>query len=353
MSARRQRPFRRVLTIVAGVAGAAVLVTGCTSNSPSSSSSASGGTSNTATSHNDAKGKNITIGFSAPAADHGWMAAITNAAKAQAAKYPDVKLVVADGTNDVNTQISQVETFINQKVDAIVLLPFDGAALTPVAQKAMDAGIPVINVDRQFDSVTAARATILGDNYGMGLSAGTYVCSRLSNKPDAVVAEIAGIDSLPLTQDRSRGFKDALGKCGLKVSHRVAAQFTVESGESAASNLLQAAPHIDAIWNHDDDQGVGVLAAIKNSGRHEFFMVGGAGSANAMRAIKAGDSVLQATVIYPSTQAADGVKLARLIAQSKAMSDLVEVQVPKQIELSAPVVTKDNVDQYIGSAFES
>jgi ribose transport system substrate-binding protein len=72
-----------------------------------------------------------------------------------------------------------------------------------------------------------------------------------------------------------------------------------------------------------------------------------------MRAIKAGDSVLQATVIYPSTQAADGVKLARLIAQSKAMSDLVEVQVPKQIELSAPVVTKDNVDQYIGSAFES
>jgi ribose transport system substrate-binding protein len=72
-----------------------------------------------------------------------------------------------------------------------------------------------------------------------------------------------------------------------------------------------------------------------------------------MRAIKAGDSVLQATVIYPSTQAADGVKLARLIAQKKAMSDLVEVQVPKQIELSAPVVTKDNVDQYIGSAFES
>lgn len=353
MSATKQRSFRRLLTTVACVAGAAVLMTGCTSNSPSSSAAASGGGNNAATSNNDAKGKSITIGFSAPAADHGWMAAITNAAKAQAAKYPDVKLVVADGTNDVNTQISQVETFINQKVDAIVLLPFDGAALTPVAQKAMDAGIPVVNVDRQFDSVTAARATVLGDNYGMGLSAGTYVCSRLKDKPNAVVAEIAGIDSLPLTQDRSRGFKDALSKCGLKVSNRVAAQFTVESGEAAASNLLQAAPHIDAIWNHDDDQGVGVLAAIKSSGRHEFFMVGGAGSANAMREIKSGTSVLQATVIYPSTQAADAVKLARLIAQDKAMSDLDEVQVPKQIVLSAPVVTKDNVDQYIGSAFES
>ena len=50
-----------------------------------------------------------------------------------------------------------------------------------------------------------------------------------------------------------------------------------------AANLLQAAPKIDALWNHDDDQGIGVLAAINKAGRNEFFMVGGAGSANAMR----------------------------------------------------------------------
>src|SRR4029450_7810603 len=100
-----------------------------------------------------------------------------------------------------------------------------------------------------------ARATILGDNYGMGVSAGTYICSRLEGKAGAVVAEIAGIDSLPLTQDRSQGFADALGDCGLKVNNRVAAEFTVESGEKAASNLLQAAPKIDFLWNHDDDQG--------------------------------------------------------------------------------------------------
>ena len=59
---------------------------------------------------------------------------------------------------------------------------------------------------------------------------------------DAVVAEIAGIDALPLTQDRSKGFKDALKGCGQDVDNRVAAEFTVESGEKAASNLLQAAP---------------------------------------------------------------------------------------------------------------
>ncbi|MGY1804953.1 substrate-binding domain-containing protein [Blastococcus sp. SYSU D00922] len=330
--------------------GAGVLLAGCTGNTPESSG---GGGGNNAASDNDEEGETVTIGFSAPAADHGWMAGITEAARAAAEEYGDIELQVAEGTNDVSTQISQVETFINDGVDAIVLLPFDGAAMTPVALQAMEAGIPVINVDREFDSPFAARATILGDNYGMGVSAGTYICEELGDQPDAVVAEIAGIDSLPLTQDRSQGFSDALSDCGLEVSNRVAADFTVEGGEEAAANLLQAAPQIDAIWNHDDDQGVGVLAAIENAGRDEFFMVGGAGSANAMRAIQAGDSVLQATVIYPHTQAADGVRLARLVAQGKSISDLESQGVPRTIVLNAPVVTADNVDDFIDAAFES
>ena len=116
---------------------------------------------------------------------------------------------------------------------------------------------------------------------------------------------------------------------------------------------LQAENKIDFLWNHDDDQGVGVLAAIDNAGRDEFTMIGGAGSKNAMEAIKSGDSVLKATVIYPSTQAADGIKLARLLVQAKAMSDLVEVEVPRTVQLYAPVVTADNVDQFIDNAFES
>jgi ribose transport system substrate-binding protein len=351
MSATRQRGYRRLTSTAVALIGAGALVAGCTGNTPESSGGGGGG--NNAASDNDESGDTVVIGFSAPAADHGWMAGITNAARAEAEKYDDIDLRVAEGTNDVSAQISQVETFINDGVDAIVLLPFDGAALTPVALQAMEAGITVINVDREFDSPFAARHTILGDNYGMGVSAGTYVCSRLEGQSDAVIAEIAGIDSLPLTQDRSQGFADALSDCGLEVSNRVAADFTVEGGEEAASNLLQAAPQIDALWNHDDDQGVGVLAAIENANRNEFFMVGGAGSRNAMEAIQSGDSVLEATVIYPSTQAADGVRMARLIVQDKALSDLVEIEVPRTIVLNAPVVTEDNVDQYIDTAFES
>ncbi|MFS8096905.1 substrate-binding domain-containing protein [Lentzea alba] len=340
-------PLKRIAVLAA----LALTLSACTGNTPQNQGG--GNQSGGVKVANDEPGEKVVIGFSAPAADHGWMAAITNAAKTEAQKYSDVELRVVEGTNDVNLQISQVETFINDKVNAIVLLPFDGAALTPVALKAMKAGITVINVDREFDSPFAARSTVLGDNHGMGVSAGTYVCERLKDKPGSVVAEIAGIDSLPLTQDRSRGFAEALQGCGLKVSNRVAAEFTVESGERAAANLLQAAPKIDAIWNHDDDQGVGVTAAIKNSGRNEFFMVGGAGSANVMREIKADNGPHKATVIYPSTQGADGIRLARLAVQNKSLGDLVEVEVPRQVQLYAPVVTKENVDRYLPTAFES
>ena len=341
------RTTRARLTIAGASLVVAGLLTGCTTGTPG------GGNAPTNNTDNEASGDSIVIGFSGPAADHGWLGAINSAAVAEAAKYPDIELKVAEGTDDANQQIAAVETFINDGVDAIVLLPTDGALLTEVAIKAMEAGIPVINVDREFSSTFAARVTILGDNYGMGVSAGTYICEKVGDNPDAVVAEVAGLDFLPLTQDRSRGFKDALSDCGLEVSNRVAADFTVAGGEEVTSQLLAAAPQIDAMWNHDDDQGVGVLAALEAAGRDEMIMVGGAGSANAMNLIKSGDSVLEATVIYPSTQAADGIRLARLVAKNKSLGDLVEVEVPNRIVLNAPVVTSENVDKYLPTAFAS
>lgn len=341
---------------VAAAAGLALVVSGCTSNDPEPDNDTSTTTDSAPApggSGNDEPGETVVIGFSGPAADHGWLAAINSSAQEAAAAYEDIDLRVAEGTNDASLQISHIETFINDGVDAIVLLPTDGAALTEIAIRAMQAGIPVVNVDREFSSEFAARTTILGDNYGMGVSAGTYACQLIEEGgiSDPVVAEIAGIDSLPLTQDRSQGFKDALEECGQTVDNRVAAEFTVESGERVTSNLLQAAPKIDILWNHDDDQGVGVMAALENAGRSEMKIIGGAGSANAMRWIKEGR--MEATVLYPPTQAADGIKLARLLAQGKGMSDLVQVEVPRRIVLNAPVVNADNVDDYMDLGFES
>ena len=184
---------------------------------------------------------------------------------------------------------------------------------------------------------------------------GTYIAAQLKAKgvSNPVIAEIQGIANLPLTQDRSKGFADALASAGFKVSNQVSAQFTVESGQQVTANLLQAAPKIDAIWNHDDDQGVGVLAAINQSGRKEFFMVGGAGSLNAMQAIKADNTVLKATVTYPPSMASSAINLARLIGQGKGMSDLVENEVPASITLASATVTKDNVDKYMPLGFKS
>ncbi len=98
-----------------------------------------------------------------------------------------------------------------------------------------------------------------------------------------------------------------------------------------------------------------MLAAIDNAGRDEFVMIGGAGSKNAMEAIKAGNSVLKATVIYPSTQGADGIEArppARPGARSRRRPRRGRGPAPRS-QLYAPVVTAENVDTYLPSAFTS
>ncbi len=368
MSDAAQNLSRRNLLRGAGAFGAISVLAACTSNeaepepeATSAAAAATAETSDSATSDTATEaaaqesGPAVTIGFSAPAADHGWIAAVTDNAAKAAESFDDVTFVATEGTNDVGQQISQVETLINQGVDVLAILPFDGAALTEVAQSAMEAGIPVVNIDRIFNSPQAYRAYIGGDNYGMGVSAGNYIGQRLTDEgvESPVIAEIAGIDNLPLTQARSQGFADALDGFGLSVTARQAAEFTVESGQQVTANLLQAESQIDAIWNHDDDQGIGVLAAIEAADRDEFFMVGGAGSANAMREIEEGNSVLEATVLYSPTMAGSGINMARLIAQGKGMDSLVELQVPASVTTFSAVVTAENVEQYLPLGFES
>jgi ribose transport system substrate-binding protein len=334
--------------------GAGAALAACTSNAPPPAA-APAPNSAPAGAASAEPGRPVTIGFSAPAADHGWIAAIAANAQAQAEKYTDVTFAPVNPTNDITQQIAAIDTLINQKVSALVILPNDGSQLTSQGTKAMQAGIPVINLDRIFDSPLAYRSWIGGDNYGMGVSAGNYIGTQLKqrNVTNPILAEIAGIDSLPLTQDRSRGFKDALATYGFSVGPRQAADFTAQGGQRVTANLLQAAPRLDAVWNHDDDQGIGVLAAIQQANRSEFFMVGGAGSANAMRAIQADNTVLKATVTYPPTMAGSAVALARLVAQGRGMSDLVEQEVPASITLASATVTKDNVAQYLPLGFES
>ncbi|NBM19878.1 substrate-binding domain-containing protein [Streptomyces sp. GC420] len=327
----------------------AALLTGCTSNESKDEPAAA----DNRPAADEKPGKAVTIGFAGPQADHGWLNAINENAKQRAEKYEDVTLEITEGSNDTAQQIGQIETLINKKVDVLVVLPADGKALTQVGLKAMRAGIPVVNLDRIFNSPQAYRCWIGGDNYGMGLNAGRFIGERLRDKDGARVIELAGLDNLELTRQRSQGFKDALKNYpNIELVGRQAAEFTVESGQAKMAQLLQAHKSFDALWNHDDDQGVGAERAIKQAGRDDFLMVGGAGSAHAMNAIKADDSVLKATVLYPPTMAASAIDLARALGQGKGVSGMSELEIPASITLYSAVVTKDNVDDYLPTGFK-
>ncbi|MFE0133754.1 substrate-binding domain-containing protein [Streptomyces sp. NPDC059037] len=341
---------RRGLLFGAAALSTGALITGCTSNEPKDSD---GADSNDQPVADDKPGKKVTIGFAGPQADHGWLNAINDNAKERAKKYSDVTLESTEGSNDTAAQIGQVETLINKKVDVLVILPADGKALTQVGLKAMKAGIPVVNLDRVFASPQAYRCWIGGDNYGMGLSAGHYIGEKLKDKKGAKVIELAGLDNLELTKQRTKGFDDALKNYpNIEKVARQAAEFTVESGQQKMSQLLQAQKNFDALWNHDDDQGVGALRAIKQAGRDDFLMVGGAGALSAFQAIESDDSVLKATVLYPPTMAASAIDLARALGQGKGVSGMAEFEIPAFITLYSAVVDKDNVGQYMSTGFK-
>ncbi|MFF7899479.1 substrate-binding domain-containing protein [Streptomyces sp. NPDC088817] len=344
-----QTPSRRGLLFGGAAVGATALLAACTSNEPKNDKP----TANDQPAADDQPGKAVTIGFAGPQADHGWLNAINENAKSRAKKYSDVTLEITEGSNDTAAQIGQIETLINKKVDVLVILPADGKALTQVGLKAMRAGIPVVNLDRVFNSPQAYRCWIGGDNYGMGFNAGQYIGEQLKGKANAKVVELAGLDNLELTKQRTQGFDDALKNYSniTKVA-RQAAEFTVESGQSKMSQLLQAQKHIDALWNHDDDQGVGALRAIEQAGRDEFFMVGGAGALSAFEQIKQDKGVLKATVLYPPTMAASAIDLARALGQGKGVSGMAEFEIPASITLYSAVVDKTNVDQYMPTGFK-
>ncbi|MEU6229061.1 substrate-binding domain-containing protein [Streptomyces sp. NPDC047042] len=343
-------PFasRRGLLFGTAAVGAGVLLAGCTSNESDNEPAA-----NDQPAAADTPGKAVTIGFAGPQADHGWLNAINDNAKSRAKKYSDVTLEITEGANDTAAQIGQIETLINKKVDVLVILPADGKALTQVGLKAMRAGIPVVNLDRIFNTPQAYRCWIGGDNYGMGLNAGHYIGEKLKDVDDAKVIELAGLDNLELTKQRTQGFDDALKNYpNIKKVARQAADFTVESGQAKMAQLLQAQPKFDALWNHDDDQGVGALRAIAQAGRDDFLMVGGAGALSAFQAIKQDNGVLKATVLYPPTMAASAIDLARALGQSKGIGGLSEFEIPTSLTLYSAVVDKTNVDQYMPTGFK-
>jgi len=289
-------------------------------------------------------GGRLKIAFSAPGADHGWMAAITENARKEADRLGDVELIASEGVTDSAAQADQIETLIAQKPDALVVLPNEGEALTPVAQKATAAGIPVINVDREFTTPGAYRTLITGDNYGIGWQAGNYFADQLKCRGNVV--EIQGIAGISVTEDRSKGFRDAIKarcKTGIRIVASQPADFLPDKGLSVMENILQAQKSIDGVYTHDDDMAEGVVSAIENANRQdEMFLTGAGGSKAAMERIEEG-GLYRATFLYNPVMSASAIRLARLVARGQGFEELAEPEVPSKITVPATTVTKDNV----------
>jgi ribose transport system substrate-binding protein len=297
-------------------------------------------------------GEKIKMIASVPPTDHGWLGAISKNAKDAAEQYDDVDFQLLQAA-DADSQAQQVEQAISQKPDVLVVLPQDGAALTPVAQKAERAGIPVVNIDRLFTADDAATSTILGDNRQIGVLAADYISDQLKCKGNVV--EIQGLAGISVTEDRTKGFTDELKKkCpdgGIKIVASQPGDFNPDQGLKVMENILQAQDSIDAVYTHDDDMAQGVVQAIRNAGREdEMFLTGVGGSQDAMEQIKEG-GLYRATFLYNPNMAASAVNMGRLLALGEGFPELVPPEVPRQLIVPAAVVTKDNVDDYEQYAF--
>ena len=343
---------RRQQRLIGMLAVLGLWLTACESGGDDDDSADSGSESEEGGGGSVEEGETIRIAFSAPGADHGWLAAITENAEAEAAEFDDVEFVLLEGTNDSAAQVSQVEQLIAEDPDALIILPHEGDPLTPVALEAMEQGIPVVNLDREFSTKGAYRTWIGGDNYGIGVSAANFIAEQLDCEGNVV--EIQGLAGISVTEQRTAGFADTIEQLcgdGIEIVAQQPADFLPDVGLEVMETILSAEPDIDAVYTHDDDMAEGVVSAIENAGREdEMILTGAGGSTAAMERIQEG-GLYAATFLYNPSMSASAVRVARLIALGEGFEELVEPEVPSRIELTATTVTADNVDDVIDLGF--
>jgi ribose transport system substrate-binding protein len=279
----------------------------------------------------------LKIGISLPSATHGWMGALIDSAEKQAKALEESDGIEYVMTNaaDPNKQANDVDDLIAQDVDVIVMLPIESAALSPVGQKIKDAGIPLVIVDRELEN-DAATVVVKGDNEGIGVNAGKYFVEKLKGK--GKVVEISGPPS-SVTEQRGAGFKEAMDSSEIEIIASQSGDFSTEKSLEVMQNILQAHPHIDAVFTQDDGMALGVLQAIKEAGRTDIQFVTGAGGGKAVFEDIKADGLVTATFLYSPTMVADAVQIAADIAKGNDPSESMVVK-------EATQVTKENVDEF-------
>src|SRR5262245_21344606 len=220
------------------------------------------------------------------------------------AQMPDVKLVISDAQQDNSKQVAQVETFIRQRPDVLIVAPNDRAALTAVMGEAMAAEIPVICLERDILQPNFT-TYIHSDNVAIGRRAGQFIVGQLTKKygaPKGNVVAMRGLLGVEGEINRDRGAKEVFARYpDIKIVAEPVADWIQAKAKDRMTEVLRAHPKIDVVYGHNDPMAVGAYLAAKELGREkEMIFVGVDGLGGPAGGIrKVMDGILAATFVYP------------------------------------------------------
>jgi len=304
----------RARKLVAILAASTLLVAAC--------SSGSGG------------GGSKTIGLALSTLNNPFFVALRDGAQAKATEL-GLTLQVADGQDNLATQISQIEDFITKKVAVIIINPVDSDGIVPAVQKANQAKIPVVTVDRAANGGTVA-SHIASDNVAGAKMAGEFLVKQVGS---GKVVQLEGIAGTSAARDRGTGFKQAIdAQTAVTLAASQTADFARDKGLNVMQNLLQANPDIKGVFAQNDEMALGAIQAIEAAGKSgQIVVVGFDAIPDALAAIEQGK--MAATIAQqPKVMGQTSVQIAKDIIDGKT----VQASVPVEVTL----VTKDNVAQF-------
>jgi inositol transport system substrate-binding protein len=284
-----------------------------------------------------AAAKKIVIGVSMQGLDAPYVLSVKKHVEAALAAA-GVDGIVLDGEAKAEKQVSQVENFIAQKVDAIILNPiaYDGCA--PAVEAAQKAGIPIVTLITRVANQDKANSFIGSDHKDSGIIEAEMVAKDMGGKGNLGVIEgVMGIDA---QIQRMEGYKEVLAKYpDIKIVAQQAASWQRADALTLVENWLQAGKDFTVVLAQNDNMAMGALKAIEDAKLADKIKVYGIdGDNDALQAVK--DGRLAGSVFQDAKgQAEQAVASAIKLIKGEA--------VDKQYVIPFKEVRKDNVGDFL------
>jgi inositol transport system substrate-binding protein len=281
-------------------------------------------------------GKRIVIGVSLLNLSSEFIVMLNKAIEAKG-REAGVELIVNDAQRSAEKQVQQVESFIAQKVDAIILNPCEVEASSPAVDKALAAGIPIVNVNSETKSAPTAFAGSRDEESAR--IAMEYIAQRLNGRGNIVMMH--GFMGQAAQLKRDQGARETLAKNpGLKLLADQTAEWDRAKAMILMENWIQSyGGKINAVFAQNDEMAMGALIALEQAKMKDKVIVAGVDAiADALQAVK--DGRLDATVF----QDAQGQGRA---AVETALKILRKQPYEKQVFIPFRLVTKDNAGNFI------